>query len=144
MSPYPQAPAMTADEVAAFLATAPVARLASHNPDGTIHLAPAWFLYDDGHILIGTQFVSRKARNVGANPQVTVLVDRQEPPFKGVIIYGTAVLDRNDATLKRVPIFAKYVPAERAESMAHGLAQQFEPVIIRIKPEQIISYDYAK
>ena len=42
MPPYPQAPAMTADEVAAFLATPPIVRLASRNPDGTIHLAPAW------------------------------------------------------------------------------------------------------
>lgn len=144
MSPYPQAPAMTSDEVAAFLAAAPVARLASHNPDGAIHLAPAWFLYDDGHILIGTQAISRKARNVAANPQVTVLIDKEEPPFKGVIIYGTAELDRDDAAAKRVPIFAKYVPVERAEQMAHGLARQFEQVIIRVRPERIISYAYPE
>jgi general stress protein 26 len=58
---------MTDDQVAAFLAGARVARLASHNPDGSIHLAPAWFLYDGGYILIGTQSASRKARNVAAD-----------------------------------------------------------------------------
>jgi len=144
MADYPQAPPMTEEEMAAFLAEAPVARLASHNADGTIHLAPAWFLYDDGHLLIGTQAISRKARNVAADPQVTVVVDSQEPPFKGVIIYGAAELDREDAAAKRVPIFAKYVAPERAEQMAQGMAEQFEPVIIRVRPERIISYDYAK
>lgn len=144
MASYPQAPPMIADEVGAFLAEAPVARLASHNADGTIHLAPAWFLYDDGQLLIGTQAVSRKARNVAADPQVTVVVDDPGPPFKGVIIYGTAELDCEDAAAKRVPIFAKYMPSERAEGMAHGLAEQFVPVIIRVRSERMISYDYAK
>lgn len=48
MASYPQAPPMTDEEVAAFLAEAPVAPLASHNADGSIHLAPAWFLYEEG------------------------------------------------------------------------------------------------
>lgn len=144
MTDYPQAPPMTDEEVAAFLAEAPVARLASHNEDGTIHLAPAWFLYDDGHLLIGTQAISRKARNVAADPQVTVVVDVAERPMKGVIIYGKAELDRENAADKRVPIFAKYVATERAEQMAHSMAEKFEPVIIRVRPERIISYDYGK
>ncbi|MCP4212923.1 MAG: hypothetical protein GY764_15805 [Halieaceae bacterium] len=101
-------------------------------------------MYDDGHILIGTQTVSRKARNVAANPQVTILIDNQEPPFKGVIFYGTAELEHEDAAAKRVPIFARYMPPERAEQMAHGLARRFEPVIVRVKPEKVISYDYSK
>lgn len=144
MADYPQAPPMTAEEEAAFLASAPVARLASHNAEGTIHLAPAWFLYEDGQILIGTQAVTRKTRNVAADPRVTVVVDDAEPPFKGVIIYGAAELDYEDAAAKRVPIFAKYMPTERAEGMAYGLAERFDPVIIRIWPEKVISYDYAK
>ena len=144
MTSYPQAPPMTDDEVTSFLTEAPIARLASRNPDGTIHLAPAWFLYDDGYILIGTQLVTRKARNVAAEPQVTVLIDTQASPFKGVIMYGAAELDREDAAAKRVPIFAKYVTPERAEQMATGLAEQFEPVIIRVRPDRVISYDYAK
>ena len=73
-----------------------------------------------------------------------MVVDNQEAPFKGVVIYGTAELDREDAAAKRVPIFAKYMSAERVKQMAHSLAAQFEPVIIRIRPGQIISYDYAK
>lgn len=143
MSHYPQAPPMTDDQVAAFLAGARIARLASHNPDGSIHLAPAWFLYDGGSILIGTQSISRKARNVAADPRVTVLVDKEAPPFKGVIIYGDAILDRENAIAGRVQIFARYMPVEQAQQMANSLAQQFEPVIIRVRPKHIISYDYA-
>lgn len=79
-----------------------------------------------------------------AVPQVTVVVDVAEPALKGVIIYGTAELEREDAAARRVPIFAKYVGLERAEQMAMVMAEQFEQVIIRVRPERVISYDYGK
>ncbi len=144
MTNYPQSPAMTAEEVATFLQEMLIARLGTHNPDGTIHMAPVWFKYEAGEIWIGTQAISRKARNIDGNNRVTVLIDDQEPPYKGVMIYGTTVLDNEQAVNKRVTIFSRYMSPERAEKMAIGLAKQFEPVIIRIQPERIVSYDYAK
>ena len=144
MANYPQSPAMSTGEVATFLQEMPIARLSTHNQDGTIHMAPVWFLCETGEIRIGTQAISRKARNIGGNNQVTVLIDTQEAPHKGVVVYGKAVLDYVQAAAKRVSVFAKYMSLERAEKMAHGLAEQFEPVIIRIQPEQIVSYDYSK
>jgi PPOX class probable F420-dependent enzyme len=141
---YPQAPAMTEDEVVAFLQEAPVARLCSHNEDGTIHVAPAWFEYRDGQILIGTQKISRKARNVQRDGRVSVMVDTETPPYKGLLIYGTAEWDDEEAIAKRAAIFSRHMPPERAERMAKGMASRFEPVIIRVRPERIVSYDYAK
>jgi nitroimidazol reductase NimA-like FMN-containing flavoprotein (pyridoxamine 5'-phosphate oxidase superfamily) len=55
MKPYPQMPPFTQDEIEAFLNEAPIARLSSHNSDGTIHIAPVYFKYENGNILIGTQ-----------------------------------------------------------------------------------------
>ena len=57
MGNYPQSPAMSAGEVAAFLLEMPIARLGTHNQDGTIHMAPVWFLYESGEILIGTLLI---------------------------------------------------------------------------------------
>ena len=143
MVDYPQAPPMSEEEVEAFLTSAPIARLASHNPDGTIHIAPVWFLYEDGHILISTQRISRKARNMAGDPQVTVVIDTEAPPFKGVILYGHAELEQEDAVAKRATIFTKYMDSEQAIQTATHLAEQFAPVIIRVRPQRTISYDYA-
>lgn len=141
---YPQMPPMTDEEIKDFLNRAPIARLCSHNPDGTIHIAPLVFKYDNGEILLGTQKVSRKVRNIQQNSAVSVLIDTQDPPHKAVLIYGQAELDEQDVIAKRTAIFEKNRPREAAEALAKALAAQFEPIIIRVKPETIVSFDYAK
>ena len=72
------------------------------NADGTVHLTAVYFKYDNGDIIIGTQDVSRKVRNIKQNPNVTLLIDNQAPPWKGVIVYGTAELEYEDVVAKRM------------------------------------------
>jgi nitroimidazol reductase NimA-like FMN-containing flavoprotein (pyridoxamine 5'-phosphate oxidase superfamily) len=144
MKPYPQMPPLTQEELVAFLKEAPIARLSSMNPDGTIHSAPVYFKYENGDILIGTQDVTRKVRNTKQNPNVTLLIDIETPPYKGVVIYGEAELDYEDVIAKRISIFERYMPTENAQQLAMGLANNYDPVIIRVKPKRITSYDYSK
>jgi nitroimidazol reductase NimA-like FMN-containing flavoprotein (pyridoxamine 5'-phosphate oxidase superfamily) len=144
MKTYPQKPPFTQDELVAFLNEAPVARLSSMNPDGTIHIAAVYFKYDNGDILIGTQDVTHKVRNIKHNPNVTVLIDNQAPPWKGVLIYGEAELDYEDVVAKRILIFERYMPAENARKLAADLANSYAPVVIRVKPKRMTSYDYSK
>jgi general stress protein 26 len=105
---YPQMPPMTDQEIEDFLDQAPIARLCSHNPDGTIHIAPLVFKYDNGEILLGTQKMSRKVRNIQYDSAVSVLIDTQTRPHKAVLIYGRAELDEQEVISKRVAIFEKY------------------------------------
>ncbi len=137
-------PPFTRDELAAFLNEAPVARLSSLNPDGTIHIAAVYFKYVNGEILIGTQEVTRKVRNVRQNSNVTLLIDNQAPPWKGVLIYGEAKLDYEDVIAKRISIFERYKSPEAAREQAMGLANNYTPVIIRVTPKRITSYDHSK
>ena len=58
----PQLPAMTDEELVTFFGQALFARLGTINEDGTIHMAPVFFRYADGQILIATQEPSRKIR----------------------------------------------------------------------------------
>ena len=141
---YPQAKPFTAEEAEAFLAKPLIAKLATHNADGTIHLAPLWFNYEGGEILFGTQAITRKIGNIKRNPRVTVLVDGVEPVLQAVLIYGTAELDYEDVVPKRIALFEKYMPKEDAVGFAENLASTWEPVIIRVKPEQMITFDYSK
>ena len=144
MKPYPQKPPFTKDELVAFLNEAPIARLGSMNPDGTIHMAALWFRYKNGDIVIGTQDKTNKVRNIKKNPNVTVLIDVEGPPLKGVLIYGHAELDYEDVLTKRVDIFEKHMSREEARELATRLANDFAPIIIRVKPKRVSSYDYSK
>ena len=140
-----QMPPLTADELELFLSKPLIAKISTLNNDGSIHLVPLLFKYADGDILLGTQEISRKAHNVKRNPNATVLIDESGPPAKAVIIYGEATLDYNDVIEKRAAIFEKYGRShEQALEVAETLAKKWTPVIIRIKPRQIISFDYGK
>src|SRR5262245_4785803 len=105
MKLYPQKPPLTDDQQTTFLQQAPIARLGTLNPDGTIHIVALWFRYDNGDIVFGTQDMSNKVRNIRHNPNVTVLIDSEGPPPKGVLIYGHAELDYEDVIAKRILLF---------------------------------------
>ena len=141
---YPQLPAMTQEELESFLDKAQFARLGTHNEDGTIHIAPIFFKLKDGQILMATQEPSRKIRNIKRNNNVTVLIDKTEVPFKGVLIYGTAELDYEDVIGKRMAIFEKRLSRDEAEIYAKRLSAKWQCVIIRITPTHLASFDYSK
>ncbi len=79
---YPQLPPLTDEEIEAFLNQAVFARLATLNEDGTIQMTPILFKYENGQILMPTQDVSRKVKNIKHNNQVSVLIDTTAFPFK--------------------------------------------------------------
>jgi PPOX class probable F420-dependent enzyme len=141
---YPQLPAMSDAELVAFFEKALFARLGTINEDGSIHIAPIFFKYDQGQILMATQDPSRKVRNIKRNPHVTVLIDTTDVPFKGALIYGTAELDYEDVISKRIAIFERRLPREQAETYARRLSGKWKCVILRITPVQIASFDYSK
>ena len=138
-------PPLTTDELEDFLRKPLLAKISSLNDDGTIHIAPLLFGYEDGDILLGTQNMTRKVYNCRRNRNVTVLVDELGPPPKGVIIYGKASLDYDNVIEKRVAIFEKYGRShEQALEFTQALANKWEPVIIRITPDRVVSFDYTK
>ncbi len=144
MALYPQKPPFTQAELVEFLNVSPLARLSTHNSDGTIHISPVYFKYIDGEIIIGTQVASCKVRNIKRNPQVTVLIDNQVPPWKGVLIYGEATLDDVDVVAKRAAIFERYTTPEEALKRAQYFCGNFESVVLHIIPRRITSFDYTK
>jgi PPOX class probable F420-dependent enzyme len=141
---YPQLPSMTDEELVSFFEQAQFARLGTINEDGTIHITPIFFKYDDGQILMATQDPSRKIRNIKRNNNVSVLIDTTEVPFKGALVYGTAELDYEDIIPKRIAIFEKRLSREDAETYASRLSNKWKCVIVRITPTRIASFDYSK
>ena len=53
--------------------------LATHDPDGGIHLTPIWFLFEDDCFYFASSSGSRKVNNVERNSSASVVVDAREP-----------------------------------------------------------------
>ena len=141
---YPQKPPFSPDELEEFLNSSPLARLSTHNQDGTIHISPVYFKYKDGKFTLGTQIASCKIRNIKRNPQVSLLIDNQVPPWKGVLIYGVAELDYEDVIAQRAAIFERFVSSGEALASAQYFCSNFASVVIHITPQRITSFDYTK
>ena len=141
---YPQAPIMTREEIESLMDDALFARLGTFNADGTIHIIPVFFKYQHEEIHIATQEPSLKIRNIKRNNRVSVLVDISDVPFKAALIYGKAELDYEDVINKRIEIFKRTRTREEAEDYAKKLSSRWKCVIVRVKPERIVSFDYSK
>jgi len=62
-----------------FLRGRHYAVLATHNEDGSIHLTPVWYVFEDGQLYVGTSSTSRKVRNVLERPTASIVVDTRTP-----------------------------------------------------------------
>ena len=76
------------DNVDTFSKQTLVAVLGTTNESGLIHLVPIWFNWDHGEAYMFTHRESPKWRNLRLNPYASLCVDRREPPYSSVILYG--------------------------------------------------------
>ncbi|MGH2935563.1 MAG: pyridoxamine 5'-phosphate oxidase family protein [Gaiellaceae bacterium] len=67
------------DELRRFLGERRYAVLATHDPDGDIHLTPIWFLFQDERFYFASSSGSRKVKNVERSPSASVVVDARDP-----------------------------------------------------------------
>ena len=140
---YPQAPSMDKAELEAFFEQALFARLGTINEDGSVHIAPVYFKYEDNQILMATQEPSRKIKNIKRDNRVTVLIDTTDVPFKGALIYGTAELEyeniSNDFNKTMNDVY-DFLGASRVELEEPKLKK-----IAYLKPnEELANYDKLK
>ncbi|HXK58494.1 MAG TPA: pyridoxamine 5'-phosphate oxidase family protein [Acidobacteriota bacterium] len=71
------------DEQRAMLQARRYAILATHNHDGSIHLTPVWYLFENDTFYVGTSSQSRKARNLASQTDATIIVDVRKPGGEG-------------------------------------------------------------
>ena len=74
--------------VNSFLRQTMVAVLGTTNDDGTPHLTPIWYAWEDDGAHMITGLTSAKWRNLQARPYASLCVDRREAPYAAIILYG--------------------------------------------------------
>ena len=140
--------AMTADEVAAFLAGSRKLQLATINQDGTPHLVAMYYVLLDGRIAFWTYRASQKARNLARDPRVTCLVEAGEQYFdlRGVQVQGAVRTVEDPAAVLEI---GRRIAAVMA-GVHDGLADDYVEHTARkrlgyvVEPARVISWDRAK
>lgn len=139
--------AMSDAQLERFLAQPRSASLAYTRRDGSPFVVPVWFQWRDGEIRIGTGAADPKVAAIRRAPRVTVLVHDDRPPYRVVILDGTAgieILDPSDVADDptegiAVDYLGRVGGRVYEQQMIETGAFDQGRAIIRIKPEVIRS-----
>ncbi|RDI64782.1 pyridoxamine 5'-phosphate oxidase family protein [Nocardia pseudobrasiliensis] len=135
----------TESERQKFLADKHVAVLSVAADDGRPPASvPIWYDYTPGgDILVNTGAARRKARLIQQAGVVTLVVQREEPPYQYVIVEGTVVDAATPAPYDtRVAIASRYLGPEAGRAFADGM-DGTASVLFTIRPDRWLSADYA-
>ncbi|MGW0162994.1 pyridoxamine 5'-phosphate oxidase family protein [Mycobacterium sp. NPDC003323] len=105
---------------------------------------PIWYDYtDDGYIRINTGAGSRKARLIKQAGSVTLVVQREEPPYQYVVVEGTVV----DSTVPtphdvREAIAVRYLGDEGGRAFI-AATRDVASVLFTVRPDRWATADYS-
>ena len=118
-----------------------IATLATVRLDGSPHVAPIWYRYEDGEFRILTERSSVKARNVARDPRVELCIDdRARAPFHTVIVHGRATIDAYPGDAWRLALAEHYLGAEGGRAYVSSTPASDGEVLIRIKPLRLTGW----
>ena len=118
---------MDAREVREFLSEGTrTGKLAWVGPSGQPHVAPIWFVVDEGashadaeaiEVVFNTGADTAKGRAVRRDPRVSIVVDDERPPFAYVKLTGRVDISEDLDEVRRwaTRIGGRYMGADRAE-----------------------------
>ncbi len=115
-------------------------KLSTVREDGHPHVAPIWFVWNEGKIIFCTMDSSVKAKNIRHNPQVSICVDDESPPYAFVIIQGTAKFSDNQKDLLKwnTILGGRYMGEKLAE--VYGKRNTVEgSLLVEVTPTKMIS-----
>lgn len=137
--------AFTETERQEFLAAKHVAVLSIDASDGRPPAsAPIWYDYTPGgNIRINTGASTRKARLIEQAGAVTLVVQREEPPYQYVVVEGTLVDTATPAPVDaREAIAIRYLGEEGGRAFVRSLEGQ-DSVLFTIRPDRWLSADFS-
>ena len=123
-----------------FLALPRVAVLATYRRDGTVLLSPVWHTWRDGGFDVLTEVRDIKVRHLRRNPQASIVVYDDEPPYRGVEIRTTATIAETATQDALRDVAVRYLGREGGEAYADGSP---ECVRIRLEPGNVRAWDFA-
>jgi uncharacterized protein len=128
-----------------FLAALHVAVLSVAASDGRPPASvPIWYEYTPGgNIRVNTGAGSRKSKLIEQAGAVTLVVQREEPPYQYVVVEGTVVDTTTPTPLDvREEIAVRYLGEEAGRAFVRGMADQ-KTVLFTVRPDRWITADFS-
>ena len=139
---------MDDDEIASFVERSRTCTLATIGPTGTPHLVAMWYAVLDGQLWFETKAKSQKARNLGRDDRVTVLVEDGDTydTLRGVSFEGRAVVVDDPDALWRVgvSVWERYTGPYTEDVRPFVEAMLTKRVAVRLDVERTRSWDHRK
>jgi len=124
------------DQLRSFLGGRRYAVLATHDPDGGIHLTPIWFLFEDDRFYFASSSGSRKAQNVERSPSASAVVDVREPgQERWVSASGPVEILRNgEAQAINARIRRRYLAPKALDGPIEAALAASDDVTLKLTP----------
>ncbi|MCH7624691.1 MAG: PPOX class F420-dependent oxidoreductase [Chloroflexi bacterium] len=131
---------MTPEQIEDYLSKPHIADLATVRPDGSPHVAPVWFLYEDGVVKVLAETSSVKVKNLKNEPRVSVSIATDQQPYEYVIVNGVAEVSGGDISdiLRRISVH--YQGPEEGERYAEKTLRELVLCLITIRPSKLIGW----
>ena len=142
---------LTEHERQAFLAEPHVGVLSVASDDDRPPLTvPVWYGYQPGgHLTFftGTQGrQARKTRLIQKAGVLSLLVQREEFPYKYVTVEGTVLqIDRPPSAAQMLAIVRRYLPEEQAQGFVKAELEHpaSELVLFTVRPDRWLTFDFG-
>lgn len=128
-----------ADTPEEFLHEPNVAILATVDRRGRPHAAPIWYLYEGGELLISTGCGSQKHRNIEANPNATLVVDRRTVPYYALMVHGRAEIGPPFSEEDRLRLAVRYLGDELGRAYVASTPGEGS-ITVRLRPRKIVEF----
>jgi PPOX class probable F420-dependent enzyme len=128
-----------------FLAETHVGVLSVQATDGRPPASvPIWYDYTPGGLVrISTGASSRKARLIQKAGVVTLVVQREEPPYQYVVVEGTVVDVTSPTPLElQSAVAIRYLGEEGGRAFVESMGT-FASVLFTVRPDRWITADYS-
>ncbi len=129
---------MTPDEIEAILRTPLIASIATIKPDGSPHVTPVWFLYDDAAVQVAVSSTSVKARNVRSNPQVSLSILDGGDHSRWVQVNGPAALTKEGVSDVVRAMWRSYTEGDGWEESAEKVLRDIDFILISVTPVNVL------
>ena len=135
----------TENERQEFLAAKHVAVLSVAATDGRPPASvPIWYDYTPGgNIRINTGAASRKAKLIDEAGAVTLVVQREEPPYQYVVVEGSVVDTTRPTPIETSEAIAiRYLGDEGGRAFVASMSGT-ESVLYTVRPDRWLTADYS-
>ncbi len=124
------------DEVRSFLGERRCTVLATHDPDGGIHLTPIWFLFEGDSFYFESSSKSRKVKNIVQSSSVSVVVDARTPGRERCVSAScpAEILRNGEAQAINARIRRRYLAPEALDGPIEAVLAVTDDVTLKLAP----------